>query len=169
MATRVVTKIGDVFEVKIDDNKVKYFQLIAYDLLQLNSDVIRCFRGIHDENHLPNLESIIESEVELYVHCVTKYGVKMNLWTKIGNHKNIGQLDKIIFRDTNDYGIKEGEEPISVSNNWHIWKLGDENFNRVGKITSSLRDSHIGLVYNPLSVVDIIKGKKMPPRYPDFE
>ena len=37
---RVYTKIGDVFSVKIDENSKKYFQLIAYDLTQLNSDVI---------------------------------------------------------------------------------------------------------------------------------
>ncbi|RYD87997.1 MAG: hypothetical protein EOP54_27945 [Sphingobacteriales bacterium] len=35
----VNTKIGDVFCVKIDDSTKKYFQLIAYDLTQLNSDV----------------------------------------------------------------------------------------------------------------------------------
>ena len=37
---RVVTKIGDVFSVKLDNEVKKYFQLIAFDLTQLNSDVI---------------------------------------------------------------------------------------------------------------------------------
>ena len=38
------TKIGDVFSAKTNENTKKYFQLIAYDLTQLNSDVIRVFK-----------------------------------------------------------------------------------------------------------------------------
>lgn len=55
------TKIGDVFSVKLDDNKKKYFQLVeisehqrkyfqnvSNDLIQLNSDVVSAFkRGLH--------------------------------------------------------------------------------------------------------------------------
>lgn len=41
---RVLTKIGDVFEVKIDETSKKYFQYIANDMTQLNSDVIRGFK-----------------------------------------------------------------------------------------------------------------------------
>lgn len=41
---RVVTKVGDVFSVKLDNEMKKYFQLIAFDLTQLNSDVIRAFK-----------------------------------------------------------------------------------------------------------------------------
>jgi hypothetical protein len=47
MATRISTKIGDVFSAKIDGNTKKYFQLIAFDLTQLNSDVIRGFKKVY--------------------------------------------------------------------------------------------------------------------------
>ena len=40
------TKLGDIFCVKIDENNKKYFQYIANDLTQLNSDVIRAFKRI---------------------------------------------------------------------------------------------------------------------------
>ena len=44
---RVYTKIGDVFCANLGDYK-KYFQLVAYDQTQLNSDVIRAFKkNIH--------------------------------------------------------------------------------------------------------------------------
>jgi len=38
------TKIGDIFEVKINETEKKYFQLIAFDLTQLNSDEIVAFK-----------------------------------------------------------------------------------------------------------------------------
>ena len=44
---RVVTKVGDVFSVKLDNEVKKYFQLIAFDLTQLNSDVIRAFKKVY--------------------------------------------------------------------------------------------------------------------------
>ncbi|CAN5467527.1 hypothetical protein BH09BAC6_BH09BAC6_07690 [soil metagenome] len=44
--TRVNTKTGDVFSVKLNNSK-KYFQYIANDSTQLNSDVIRGFRKIY--------------------------------------------------------------------------------------------------------------------------
>ena len=40
---RVTTKIGDIFSVNINETEKKYFQLIAFDQTQLNSDVIRAF------------------------------------------------------------------------------------------------------------------------------
>ena len=41
---RISTKIGDVFSVKVDENNKKYFQLVAFDLTQLNSNAIRAFK-----------------------------------------------------------------------------------------------------------------------------
>jgi len=38
------TKIGDVFEVKVDEHRKKYFQYIIKDITQLNSDIIRSFK-----------------------------------------------------------------------------------------------------------------------------
>ena len=109
---RVSTKIGDIFSVKIDANSKKYFQLIAFDLTQLNSDVIRTFKKIYSIDENPDISEIINGEVEFYVHCITKSGVKMNLWEKVGNTVDIGSLNHVLFRGTNDYGKWIGEEPI---------------------------------------------------------
>ena len=80
----------------------KYFQLIAYDLTQLNSDVIRVFKEQYPINSNPDLSKIVSGEIEFYIHCTTKAGIKMNLWNKIGNNKNIGETNHILFRSTND-------------------------------------------------------------------
>ena len=166
---RIVTKIGDVFSVKINETQEKYFQLISFDLLQLNSDVIRVFKKVYESNNEPLLNEIIDDEVINYAHCSTKHGIKLNLWDKVGNISEVGRLDNIIFRNTNDYGYKVGEEPIKISNNWHIWKINADNFTRVGKLTGENRNSYVGLVFNPFDIIDIIKGNEYLINYPDFE
>ncbi|TDO28695.1 hypothetical protein [Sediminibacterium goheungense] len=163
------TKIGDVFSVKIDDSSKKYFQYIVSDLTQLNSDVIRAFKKVYPINTNPDLSEIVSGEVEFYAHCVTKLGLKMNLWEKAGNISDVGKTDHILFRDTNDYGSKVGEEPIRVSNKWYVWRINDKDFTRVGKLEGENRKSYIGIVINPLGIIELLKGNKYPVNYPDFE
>lgn len=166
---RANTKIGDVFSVKVDDNSKKYFQYIVSDLTQLNSDVIRAFKKVYPINTNPDLSEIVSGEVEFYAHCVTKLGLKMNLWEKAGNISDVGKTDHILFRDTNDYGSKVGEEPIRVSNKWYVWRINDKDFTRVGKLEGENRKSYIGIVINPLGIIELLKGNKYPVNYPDFE
>ena len=128
MIKRVNTKIGDIFSVKISENSKKYFQLIAFDLTQLNSDVIRAFKTEYPINSSPEVLEIVNGEVEFYAHCVTKWGVKLGYWDKYNKTTEIGKIDHILFRDTNDYGYKAGDEPIKISNNWYVWKINDEKF-----------------------------------------
>ena len=52
---RANTRIGDVFSVKMDNNKKKYLQYVISDLTQLNSDVIRVFKTEYPDDKNPNL------------------------------------------------------------------------------------------------------------------
>ncbi len=162
------TKIGDIFSATIDGNK-RHFQLIAFDQTQLNSDVIRVFKRIYPATASPDASEIVSGEVDFYVHCPTKPGLKMGLWEKIGNTKEIGDTTQIIFRNTNDYGYKEGQTPIKVSQNWHIWRINDMGFTKVGALRGEHRKSYVGLVINPLGIVELLKGNKYPLNYPEFE
>ena len=166
---RVSTKIGDVFSVKIDENNKKYFQLIAYDLTVLNSDVIRAFRQVYPISANPNLSEIVNGEIEFYAHYVTKLGVKINLWEKVGSIKEVGYLNHILFRNTNDYGELVDGKPIKISEKWYVWHINDENFTRVGKLTSENRKAEIGVIVNPYDIVERIKTGKYSFFYPDFE
>ena len=169
MTKRVVTKIGDMFSVKVDEISKKYFQLIAFDLMQLNSDVIRVFKKKYPINADLDLSEIIAGEVEFYAHCVTKAGIKMNLWEKIGSSKDVGNTTHILFRDTNDYGCKAGEEPIKISDKWHVWHINDEKFTFVGKLLGSNLKAEIGIVVHPFDIIERIKTGKYSFSYPDFE
>lgn len=163
------TKIVDVFSVNIDKKSKKYFQYIVNDLAQLNSDVVRAFKKEYPINANPDLLEIVNGEEEFYVHCVTKIGLKMNLWEKVGNTTEIGVTANILFRDTNDYGSGTGEEPIKVSNNWFVWHINDKDITRVGKLEGENRKAYIGIVINPLGIIELLKGNKYPITYPDFE
>jgi hypothetical protein len=165
---RVYTKIGDVFSVKIDETGKKYFQLIAYDLTVLNSDVIRAFKKVYPINAKPDLSEIVTGKVDFYAHCVTKWGVKMNLWEKVGSTKEVGTLNHILFRNTNDYGCKVGEEPVRISENWYVWNI-NEKFRDVGKLTGEGRKAEIGVIVNPYDIVERVKTGKYNFSYPNFE
>ncbi|ENX43325.1 hypothetical protein F887_01499 [Acinetobacter sp. NIPH 2100] len=93
----------------------------------------------------------------------------MNLWEKVGNISEVGDISKVLFRDTNDYGNKVGGERINISHNWHVWHINDENFTSVGRLDGENRLSYIGLVINPLGVIELLKGNKYPPNYPDYQ
>ena len=163
------TKIGDIFSVKINENSKKYFQLIAFDLTQLNSDVIRVFKNEYPINSSPDVLEIVNGEVEFYAHCVTKWGVKQGYWEKYNKSTEIGRTDHILFRGTSDYGHKIGDEPIKISYNWYVWKINDEKFTRVGKLLGENQRAEIGVVMDSESIVYRIKNGYYDGFYPDYE
>jgi hypothetical protein len=165
---RANTKIGDVFSVKIDDSSKKYFQLVAFDLTQLNSDVIRAFKKVYPTSANPDISEIVNGEVAFYAHCVTKFGLKMNLWEKVGNTTQIGITANILFRGTSDYGVWIDDEPIRISEKWYVWKI-NEPFKDIGKLQNENRKAEIGIVVNPYDIVERMKTGKYSFFYPDFE
>ncbi len=166
---RVITKVGDIFEVRLDENIKKYFQYIANDRTQLNSDVIRGFKKEYPLQATPTLLEIIKDNVGFYAHCVVNAGVKRELWRKVGKIQDLGLLEHIIFKDTNDYGTKQGEEPVKISHNWHVWRINDKNFTHVGELIGENRGAFAGLVINPLGIIELLKGNKHPPHYPGYQ
>jgi len=165
---RVYTRIGDIFSVQVSEHAKKYFQLIAFDLLQLNSDVIRAFKHEYLLDEKPSVVAIVTGEVSFYAHCVTKFGVKMGLWNKVGSSKDVGNLDGVIFKGTNDYGSKPGEQ-VLVSHKWYIWRLGDAKFTRVGELVGDNRRAEIGVIVNPYDIINRIKTGEYHFLFPSYE
>lgn len=159
---RANTKTGDVFSVKIDDSSKKYFQYIVSDLTQLNSDVIRAFKKGYPINANPDLSEIVNGEVEFYAHCVTKLGLKMGYWEKVGNTDDVGEFDDVLFRSSGD------DPQTKVSHNWWVWKINDDQ-RHVGKIAGENRKAEIGSVIPPDSIVHRMQTGEYDFAYPDFE
>lgn len=162
---RIITRFGDIFSVKIDDHTKKYFQYVANDLTQLNSDVIRAFKKAYRVEETPVLSDVISDDIDFYAHCVTSLGIKLGFWEKVGNIADV-EIVNVFFKGTNDYGGKLGEEPIRVSSNWYVWKI-NEDFIRIGKLEGIYKDSFAGLVINPKGIIELLRGNKYPINYPD--
>ena len=169
MIKRVMIKKGDIFVVKIDDKSKRYFQYKTNDLKQLNSDVIRCFKKRYTLEESPNLDEIEKDEIFFYAHCVTKWGIKLGYWGKVGNIDNVGTFNHILFRDKNDYGTIKGEEPIKVSHNWYVWRIGELKSTYLGKFEGENRNAEIGIVMDSESIVHRIKTGHYDGYYTGFE
>ncbi len=135
---RIHTKIGDVFVVKLENGRKKYFQLVVFDLTQLNSDVIRVFKTSYSEDNNCNLSEIINDEVDFYAHCVTKWGIQLGFWEKVGKSLEVGNND-VLFRSSSD------DPKTKISDNWWIWKVNEQQ-QYVGKLEGENRLAEIGSV-----------------------
>ena len=88
MAKRIITRIGDVFEVQLDNCK-KYFQYIANDMTQLNSSVIRTFVEEYPLDYSPILENITAGKL-IFMHIQSSDGV----FSRICGIKLVGSVSK---------------------------------------------------------------------------
>jgi hypothetical protein len=161
-ATRIVTKIGDIFEVPLDGKTKKYFQYVAIDGTQLNSSVIRAFKKEFPLEAQVTPDQITNLEVEFFAHTVLRVGIVQNLWRKVGKSSNIGNLDAV-FRGTNDIL----DQQIRVSENWYIWKI-NMRMQEVGKLVGDHQKADIGLVFPAKHIVERMRTVRFSFKYPQF-
>ena len=156
------TAVGDIFCAKINDEHKKYFQYIISDLTQLNSDVIRVFKRTYPIDTEPALEEVISGEVDFYVHCDTRAGIKNELWEKVGNSPNVGQTEHIIFKSKRDY------TRLDVQDDWWIWKINGEHI-FVGELKGEHKKAYLGLVFQSASVMHKLKTGLYPGGWGELE
>jgi hypothetical protein len=163
---RVVTKIGDVFAVRLREDTCKYFWYVANDLTQLNCDVIRAFSKAYPVNANLDLTEVVRGEVDFHAHCSVSLGVKMGLWEKAGRVAEVGPVD-VLFRHTHDLPWKRGEE-VRVSHRWYVWNI-NEPFREVGDLTGANRVAEIGVVMSPPHLVWRLRTGQYGGVYPAYE
>lgn len=147
---RVYTRVGDIFCIELDDYKM-YFQFIAVDYSYLGADTIRVFKTRYPIGHVPTLENLVKDEVMFYAHTMIKPGLKMNTWTKVGNHREVGMLDEIYFRTTSSWSPQELK-----SYDWYIHRINADKV-PIGELTEEwIIKSDLGFVMNPNSIVEKI-------------
>jgi hypothetical protein len=162
MTSRVVTKIGDIFEVPLDDKTKKYIQYIANDQTQLNSSVIRAFKTKYALEAQPGMGEITTDVVDFYAHTVLKPGIIRKIWKRIGKSPDIGNL-AIFFRGTNDVL----DPKIKVSKNWHVWER-DGPSRRVGELVGDYQNAEIGAVMPAGQIVHRMRTGKYTFAYPSY-
>lgn len=163
MTSRQRLKVGDIFQVSINTSTQKYFQFVARDITQLNSDVVRVFKDPYLCTESVDIKKIVTGDVDFYVHVFLKIGIKQELWKKVGHSDEIGHTD-IMFRNTNDYGNPE----IKVSRNWHVWHIG-EPFQHIGALTGDYQNADIGVVMPPHNLVHRMRTGGFNFVYPSYE
>ena len=76
-------------------------------------------------------------------------------WYKVGKSKEVGDLTKILFRFSSDFG--GGPQPIK-SYHWYIWKINEE-YIHIGELTDDFKNkSDLGLVIQYCDVFNKIKN-----------
>ncbi len=158
----VRTRKGNVFSVRVGPTDTKYFQYIANDLTQLNSDVIRAFKKVYPDESKPELDEIVSGEVEFYAHVVVPLGIKMKLWEKVGSVPFNGKVE-VYFRGSQDYG-----KGIKFSEKWFVWQINGER-QLVEKPTGELRAAEIGIVVSPKNLVDRMRTGQYHFVYPQIK
>ena len=133
MAKRIVTKIGDVFCVEIDNEYKCFFQYIEKDILQLGSSVIRAFKTRYPMDYKPVIEDIVKDEILFYAHTILRVGIEYGAWYKVGKSKELGLsgLNNVMFGDVFNYKATPNLQLIEVDylENWTIWKVNEERIN----------------------------------------
>jgi hypothetical protein len=148
---RIITKIGDLFSVEIDEKQVKFFQYIANDLTQLNSSVIRVFKKVYQKEEPLDWNEIAKGNVEFFTHTILRVGIKLGHWKKVGESSEIGVCD-IFFRASGDIANPKAK----ISEDWYVWKI-NQPMVRVGKLKEEYQKAEVGSVINSASVVHRIK------------
>lgn len=129
MAKRIVTKIGDVFCVEVDNAYKRYFQYFCNDMSELNSSVIRVFKKRYPMDSNPKPEAIVSDEVDFYAHTILRDGIEDGIWYKIGKVR--GNYDKemeVPIFGTCQSSIYNNGNIIFVdpNTNWYIWKINQK-------------------------------------------
>ena len=153
MAKRIITKIGDIFCVEVDNEYKCYFQYVANDMTVLNSSVIRVFSKHYPMDYVPVFDDIVKDDVYFYAHTILRFGILYNAWHKVGKNSNLGNPDEIMFRWTYDVG------PIKKSYNWHFWKINQET-QFIGEMRKEYVNYDLGIVFSYLDIVNKIKTGK---------
>jgi hypothetical protein len=164
---RVVIKIGDVFQVRTTEDRVKYFQYIGVDETQLGSAVVRAFKQDYSVAEGVDLALVTQGEIDFHAHSSIRTGIRMERWTKAGKAP-VAEEVAPMFRDTYDYGRAVWQEPILVSDNWVVWHI-NQPFQNVGKLEGKNQQAEIGLVMSPDAIVHRMRhGAYDMPFYPAF-
>ena len=163
MTKRIVTRIGDVFCVEVDDNYKCYFQYIAKDMESLNSSTIRVFKTKYPLEYEPVIDEIVNDEVAFYSHTVLRWGISDNIWYKVGNSNQLGDFDDILFGCTNDDRF-ENDSPF-VSSDWWVWRLGQEAF-KVGRLKGIYKNVEMGDVFPYTEILERIRTGKYAAKFP---
>lgn len=159
----MATRIGNIYQVVLDNEKVRYFWDVGTDQTQLNSAIIVVFRRTYLKSELANFDEITSDDVDFYCHTMISLGRKLNCWTKAG-FRHVNRSFPMLFRGSRDYG----NPAVRVSQRWFVWEP-NKPFRDVGLLTGSYAEAEIGVVINPTEIVTRIRTGAYEYYFPAYE
>lgn len=155
--------VGDLFEVQLDSASARAFQYVSDDTTQLHSNVVRVFRETYKVGEPVDVRRILDGEIDFHAHVFLTIGIRQKRWRKIGRAEPPGDLDAVLFRDSDDYG----DPKVRISKNWYIWKINSIS-EHVGVLSQRYQGAEIGVVVPPDSLVHRMRNGKYNFVYPDY-
>ncbi len=107
-------------------------------------------------DYIPNMDEIVQDEVYFYAHGILSRGIRAGSWYKVGKNADVGDVNKIMFRDT--------EDSLSISfcrksSKWYVWHIGGPTSD-IGRLTKETRKIDLGYIWNNTNIIAKIKTGK---------
>jgi hypothetical protein len=99
------------------------------------------------------LHVVLSGDVDFHAHVVILWGLKKELWKKVGNAQVPARPD-VWFRDSDDFRLR-----LNISKNWKVWRINEE-FRYVGKLPKKYHGAEIGVVVSPDNIIHRMKDGK---------
>jgi hypothetical protein len=171
---RIVTKIGHIYQTIETKRGPRYFQLVAFDHLQLVSDVIVLFRPPTEPLNPKDVDQIAALPVECYTHTIVNFGVKDGLWHKVGKSSVKTDLAQLRFKSYHDAAMGEIETKAVAKSimppsplpfpHWVTWTPQGEGWSYIDDATGKQLAAMGGSVYPPAHVIELIEHGPDPVR-----
>ena len=153
---RIVTKIGDLFSVDLDDKTKRFFQYVAIDESMLGGSVIRVFKRKYDIDAEPSFDEIVNDEVDFYTHTSLKIGILEGYWKKTGRYADIGDTENIYFRSVGELDASK----LKKSRHWLVWKVNCVRQD-IGEMKEIYKNYDLGSLFPSIWVLNKIKTGRM--------
>lgn len=158
-----MSKIGEIYQINGLEHK-RYFQLVASDITQLNSDVIAVLSYKGDLPSKPaakELNEVTSAGIEFFTHTTVNAGFK-DLWTKIGKAKVVDYKDAL-FKDIYIKDDFPDWEPYEKDHyhSWVIWQVGGK-WKKIGAKIDRYPEAELGMVFSPNNIIYRIEHGQYP-------
>jgi hypothetical protein len=151
-------KIGDIYQVDLDDGNAAIIQHVGVDATQLGSAVVYVVPYLVRINGLIDYDASLKAGTGFFAHVFLKAGETLGVWRKVTWSNYLAreyQLWAIC-----DQADRQCERPDS----WVVWHSNQEMRPPVNR--NELGGSELGLVINPRQIVERIKIGKYSIFYP---
>ena len=135
-------------------------QLVAIDLVQLNSDVV----VVYQEKNIAVFSTINKQPIAFYHHTTVSAGVKQGLWQKVGKGP-LPHLTSLVFKQyfdkddvetLNEFPDNLFRKIVKVKPHYTYWHVGEDVWHKMSESKGKQLKAENGDVVPPLTILERI-------------